>query len=287
MDERYSKNMQHRNRILRRVPITHDRLQKGMVIIGNYTPDSKEYKIKGWDVPKEYILLILNKNYEGYVHALNLDIFDIGTLDDLVEQYGLKYLYYGQKTIGVDIPTLKMELSSKRFYDRVLKKLVQEHPKAYRQMTITQFAYYQVVDYNFPEDQQRRFLYGLGIEENNPMTIDKFEYMELSDEQRRFLDEHKYKGLKYEGIPSNKKEYVEFDIEYNEKIISQLEGETQALLEDYYEDYEFGNRKTVYSGITNEERQLQNEIYDRQKHIDKQKNLLSNKNFMKNIKKKK
>jgi len=273
-DIRHFKNLQHRDRILRKTPIVHNRLEKGMVIIGNYTPSSKEYQRKGLDQPHEYLLLVLNKNYDGYVHALNLDAFDVSSFDDIADKYGLKYIYYEQKHTILDIPKLKMDLSSRRYYDGVIREYVTDKkPKAYRRMIIKNFNYYQLIDYNFPEEIQYRFLYGLGVDPGNPNTITIDQYVEMSQAQRDYLQAHKFKGIDYNGIPETKEEYVKADITHRMKTSMELKDEII---------------NSMRSGRTDDDtiNSMMEQYQDDRDYIKKQSDFLYS-DKMKNIKKKK
>ena len=147
---------EHINKIEEISPLSISQLQKGMVVKATY----KKKKTKKQPArTKEYMLLILNRGYENYVHALSMEKFTNKELNNLAEKYGLIYLKVPPKFKALDFPKIIMKESSQRFYAHAIKKLIgNKLGKSYRTLLIKSFGPLSVVDYEFDERIQDLYL---------------------------------------------------------------------------------------------------------------------------------
>ena len=146
----------HRTKIIRgkRIQIQVDDLQKGMIVECRYSTQNEKGE-PGKGKSKKYMLLILNKGYKGKskykkVHALTLDNFSPGTLNQLAEKIGLVYIPKYQKMVALDVPKLVMEEASQRFYNNRLRKDIgTKYGASYRTMYTSKFRGITLVNYSF------------------------------------------------------------------------------------------------------------------------------------------
>ena len=143
---------EHRLRVRSKIQTTKDKFEKGMIVSCRYTP-------KETGVAKEYMMLILNPNFQQKVHALSLDEFGYVILNQLAEQIGLAYIKKLQKVRKVDFPKLQMAESSKRFYFGKLKKdISKKWGDSYRTFNLDSIGSSFVTDYKFNTAVEKKFL---------------------------------------------------------------------------------------------------------------------------------
>ena len=121
----------HNNKIEKKAPIAVNQLQKGMVI--NFTYNKKASKGKPAK-SKTYLALVLNPRYQGFVHALSMEM-------------------------ALDFPKIVMKEASLKFYASAVKKLIgNKLGKSYRTFIIKSFGPLSVIDYEFDEKIQNLYL---------------------------------------------------------------------------------------------------------------------------------
>jgi len=146
---------EHNTKIEKKAPIALNQLQKGMVV--NFRYKKKQRKGKPAE-SKDYLALILNPSYEGFVHALSMGMFSNKELNNMAEKYGLVHLKVPPKFKALDFPKIVMKESSQRFYASAVKKLIgNKLGKSYRTFLIKSFGPLSVIDYEF--DQRIQDLY--------------------------------------------------------------------------------------------------------------------------------
>jgi len=122
-----SKLTQHRTRIRKRYNYSKGSLEKGMICEMTYKRRVKKGDPKRLET-KKYIVVVLNPNFRGSLHAMSLEDVSSGQLNDLASDWGLKSIGKGPAfaTIGVltglRVPKLTMEESSGRFYSSKFTK---------------------------------------------------------------------------------------------------------------------------------------------------------------------
>jgi len=128
------------------------RLEKGMVIHCVYQPEHVM-------TPKRYMLLVLNRGFEGKLHALSLDHISVNNFNRLAENTGLVYIPNIRRFRRLNIPKLIMELSSRRFYYRKLKRELKSHYNGgYRTFFLNKARSLNLIDYKFEESIEKKFL---------------------------------------------------------------------------------------------------------------------------------
>jgi len=137
-------------------------LQKGMIIEAKYASMTNEGK-KG--KPNIYMFLILNSSYKTpgtllpKVHALSMDSFSPQVLNKMAEDIGVRYIPKFQKTIGLDVPKLIMEQSSRRFYSHKIRREIKtKYENSYRTLLPKNFSQIRLVDYKFNKSIIKKFL---------------------------------------------------------------------------------------------------------------------------------
>jgi len=137
-------------------------LQKGMIIEAKYASMTNEGK-KG--KPNIYMFLILNSSYKTpgtllpKVHALSMDSFSPQVLNKMAEDIGVRYIPKFQKTIGLDVPKLIMEQSSRRFYSQKIRREIKtKYENSYRTLLPKNFSQIRLVDYKFNKSIIKKFL---------------------------------------------------------------------------------------------------------------------------------
>ena len=145
----------HNNKIEKKAPIAVNQLQKGMVI--NFRYNKKASKGKPAK-SKTYLALVLNPRYQGFVHALSMEMFSNNELNNMAEKYGLVHLKVPPMFKALDFPKIVMKEASLKFYASAVKKLIgNKLGKSYRTFIIKSFGPLSVIDYEF--DQRIQDLY--------------------------------------------------------------------------------------------------------------------------------
>lgn len=138
---------QHHKNTIRTININNLWLEKGMIVKMRYRADSHK------KILKEYIILILNRNWKQKIHALSLEHIPEKTFIKMGEEFGIVYAKNIIKYKKINIPKLLMELSSHRVYHRKLKPYIKtEYNSSYRTFTLKNVISLQLVDYDFGID---------------------------------------------------------------------------------------------------------------------------------------
>ena len=129
------------------IPFSKISLEKGMIVRMRYRAKSHKKMLK------EYIILILNRNYQGKIHALSLEHVPEKTFIDLAMDTGIVYAKNIINYKKLNIPKLLMELSSHRFYHRKLKRHIStKYNDSYRTFLVSNIVSLYLVDYDFGLD---------------------------------------------------------------------------------------------------------------------------------------
>ena len=122
-----SKLTQHRTRIRKRYNYSKGSLEKGMICEMTYKRRAKKGDPKRLET-KKYMIVVLNSNFRGALHAMSLEHVSSGQLNDLASDWGLKSIGKGPAfaavgiLTGLRVPKLTMEESSGRFYSSTFTK---------------------------------------------------------------------------------------------------------------------------------------------------------------------
>ena len=107
---------EHQLNVNKKLIIPKFQLQKGMVVSGKYKSQEGG--------SSEYIILVLQPNYEGKLHGLSLKEFKPQIVKNLASDVGTT-LIYANRFRQLQIPKLQLIASSKRFYNSKLKKTME------------------------------------------------------------------------------------------------------------------------------------------------------------------
>ena len=150
----------HIQNVLQEVAINKTALTKGMIVRMRYK------KLDGKS--KEYWVLILQPRWKGptdknyLIHALNLDVLPTAELFRLAEETGV----IGSRSLWtnrhLDIDKLKLDMSSRRFYNSNLKN-VKILGSAYRTYLFDNVVSVRVCDYDYGSSFED--IVDLGIED--------------------------------------------------------------------------------------------------------------------------
>ena len=131
---------EHKININKKIIIPKYQLQKGMIVSGKY--NSQE------GGSSDYIVLVLQPNYEKKLHGLSLKEFKPNVIKNLANKVGTK-LVYGSRFKQLQIPKLQMNVSSYRFYNSILKNTMEsEFNTSYRTFNLNGFSSLMLLDYN-------------------------------------------------------------------------------------------------------------------------------------------
>lgn len=140
---------------MRHQPWNIKRAEKGMIMDVYYTNK------KGEQV--RHYILVLNPKYrypgekEWKLHAIKLNDFPEKALNKLAETYGITWVSSILKYRKMSVVKLVQEISSRRFYNQEIWKLMKKHP-AYRTYILDNFTKASVVDYKFDDVIEERYL---------------------------------------------------------------------------------------------------------------------------------
>tara|TARA_R100000315_G_C5225316_1_gene136506 strand:+ start:895 stop:1350 length:456 start_codon:yes stop_codon:yes gene_type:complete len=130
--------------------IPKHQLQKGMIIQNRYR--NLEDKIK------DYMFLILNPEFRGKVHVLNLNEFSTIRFNELARQTGVRIIPKFRKR-GLIIPKLIMKESSNRFYySKLAVNMEKLYNNSYRTLFLNKMQLVQLIDYKFDEDIEDHYI---------------------------------------------------------------------------------------------------------------------------------
>lgn len=132
---------EHQVNVKKRIIIPKFHLQKGMIVSGKYR--SQEGK------SSDYLILVLQPNYEGKLHGLSLKEFRPQVLKNLASDVGITEIYSSRYRI-LKIPKLELITSSQRFYNSKLKRTMEsQFNTSYRTFNLSGFSSFLLLDYNF------------------------------------------------------------------------------------------------------------------------------------------
>lgn len=132
---------EHKLNINRKLIIPRYQLQKGMIVSGKYNSQDNE--------SSDYVILVLQPNYEGKLHGLSLAEVDLGTIKDLAKDIGTTIIR-SNRFRTLQIPKLEMYSSSKRFYSSKLKATMESQwNNSYRTFDLKNFTSLMLLDYKF------------------------------------------------------------------------------------------------------------------------------------------
>ena len=130
--------------------IPKHQLQKGMIIQNRYR--NLEDKIK------DYMFLILNPEFRGKVHVLNLNEISTIRFNELARQTGVRIIPKFRKR-GLIIPKLIMKESSNRFYySKLAINMEKLYNNSYRTLFLNKMQLVQLIDYKFDEDIEDHYI---------------------------------------------------------------------------------------------------------------------------------
>lgn len=131
---------EHQLNVNKKLIIPKFQLQKGMVVSGKYKSQEGG--------SSEYIILVLQPNYEGKLHGLSLKEFKPQIVKNLASDVGTT-LIYANRFRQLQIPKLQLIASSKRFYNSKLKKTMEStFNTSYRTFNLNGFSSLMLLDYN-------------------------------------------------------------------------------------------------------------------------------------------
>ena len=122
------------------VVIGKSSLNKGMIVSFRYH-----------GIPRMGV--ILNRNYQGKMHCLQLNDISVSEFNELASGTGIVLIPKFNKR-GLNIPKVEMPQSSRRFYFSFLKGDLQ---KAYRTFFLNEIHGLLLIDYKFNDDIEKMF----------------------------------------------------------------------------------------------------------------------------------
>ena len=132
---------EHKLNINRKLIIPRYQLQKGMIVSGKYNSQDNG--------SSDYVILVLQPNYEGKLHGLSLAEVDLGTIKDLAKDIGTTIIR-SNRFRTLQIPKLEMYGSSRRFYSSKLKATMESQwNNSYRTFDLKNFTSLMLLDYKF------------------------------------------------------------------------------------------------------------------------------------------
>ena len=132
---------EHKLKVNLKLIIPKYQLQKGMLVSGKYRGQNGK--------SADYVILVLQPNYEGKLHGLSLNELDPSTVADLAKEVGVT-LIRNKRFRTLAIPKLEMYGSSKRFYHSKLKPTMESQwNDSYRTFDLPNFTSLMLLDYKF------------------------------------------------------------------------------------------------------------------------------------------
>ena len=130
---------EHNTRVKSRTIISKSKLTEGMVVKCRYTSQDQS--------GGEYILLVLDVNYKGQLHALSLNEFSSRTFINLAETVGTTSV--SQPGVKNNIPKLNLPGSPRAMYEGILKaKMGSKYNTSYRTLDIKKMSGIMLLEYN-------------------------------------------------------------------------------------------------------------------------------------------
>lgn len=130
---------EHNTRVRSKSPILKYDIDAGMIIKCRYANQDMS--------PGEYILLVLNPNYKGHLHALSLNEFNSRTFRKLAKRLGTTELT--DPRFKNNILALDIDRNPRTIYEGFLKQgMNKEYNTSYRTMDIKKMSGIMLVEYN-------------------------------------------------------------------------------------------------------------------------------------------
>mgnify|MGYP006928191209 FL=1 len=119
-------------------------LEKGMIIQARYTNVDRK--------SKQYMFVVLNRDFRGKVHLLSLNEMTTYQLNDMARRTGIRIIPNFKKR-GLDFEKLLIMESSNRFYHRKLAgNMDTMYNHSYRTFFANKLGLVQLIDYRFDKD---------------------------------------------------------------------------------------------------------------------------------------
>ena len=130
---------EHNTRVKSRSIISKNNLTEGMIVKCRYTSQDQS--------GGEYILLVLDVNYKGQLHALSLNEFSSRIFINLAKTVGTTSV--SQPGVKNNIPKLNLPGSPRAMYEGILKaKMGSKYNTSYRTLDIKKMSGIMLLDYN-------------------------------------------------------------------------------------------------------------------------------------------
>ena len=215
-----SKLTQHRTRIRKRYNYSKGALEKGMICEMTYKRRVNKGDSKRLET-KKYIVVILNPNFRGSLHAMSLEDVSSTQLNSLASDWGLKSIGKGPAfaTLGIltglRIPKLTMDESSSRFYSSKFSKERGTIIDSYRTFTVKNIGgSLSVIDYEWDKGIFRAQFEELIEEQKEEKRIEEEllqaeaaqKKAEGDEEARKTLEKGKKKVLEKANLKAKKAE---------------------------------------------------------------------------------
>jgi len=131
---------EHNTRVKSRSIISKNKLTEGMIVKCRYTSQDQS--------GGEYILLVLDVNYKGQLHALSLNEFNSRTFRGLAKTLGTSPVSQPGFEKN-NIPKLNLPGSPRAMYEGILKaKMGSKYNTSYRTLDIKKMSGIMLLDYN-------------------------------------------------------------------------------------------------------------------------------------------
>ena len=119
-------------------------LEKGMIIQARYTKVDR--------TSKNYMFVVLNRDFRGKVHLLSLNEMTTIQLNNMARRTGIRIIPNFKKR-GLDFEKLLILESSNRFYHRKLQgNMDTMYNHSYRTFFANKLGLVQLIDYRFDKD---------------------------------------------------------------------------------------------------------------------------------------
>lgn len=144
---------QHRTRIRKRYNYSKGSLEKGMIVEMTYKRRKKKGDASRLET-KRYMVMVLNSNFQGFMHGITLENISSGKLNDIASDWGLVSVGRGSAFVtqgiltGLRIPKIQMVESSGRFYSARFRKSKSLYD-SYRTFDIKNIGSVAVIDYEW------------------------------------------------------------------------------------------------------------------------------------------
>jgi hypothetical protein len=138
---------QHKSRIANNLSIHPTYFEKGMIGEISYMKTVNKKKVLA-----TYIILVLQPNWQGKLHALKLELISPSTLDSIAKPQGVTYSKRLAAFRKLNLPKIIMDESSQQFYNSNIKSILSTALNgSYRTFKIADITSAKVLDYAFPK----------------------------------------------------------------------------------------------------------------------------------------